>query len=74
MSAKMYFTIGEVADLYGIPEWKIRRVVDALDDNIPRAGRYRLVPRGTLATLTLELQRQGWLPSLPQQEQEPCHA
>ena len=62
MSIKTHLTIGEVAEFYGIPSWKIRRVVDSLDGDIPRVGLYRLVPRTMLGTLAVELQRQGWLP------------
>lgn len=57
-----YLTIGEVAGIFGVPDWKIRRVVDSLDVEIPRAGLYRLVRRGLLGAIAVELQRQGWLP------------
>jgi hypothetical protein len=56
-----HLTVGEVATLYNLPTWKIRRAVDALGDDIPRAGQYRLVPRTLLGKLALELERRGWL-------------
>lgn len=52
--------IGELVALYRLPDWKLRRAVDALGKDIPRAGQYRLVPRSMLPLLTLELQRRGW--------------
>ena len=38
------FTIGELAKRLNEPEWRVRRIVDALGVHIPRAGLYRLVP------------------------------
>ena len=61
MSQKSHLTIGEVANTFAVPTWKIRRVVDSLDVEIPRAGLYRLVPRAALGLIAVELQRQGWL-------------
>jgi hypothetical protein len=58
-----HLTVGEIAVLYGLPQGKIRRAVDSLDVEIPRAGLYRLVPRTALGKLALELQRRGWLTS-----------
>ena len=55
-----HYTIGEIANLFGLPDWKIRRAVDGLGQEIPRAAGYRLVPRSVLPLLTLELQRRGW--------------
>ena len=31
-----------------VPVWKVRRVADQLDADIPRAGNYRLIPRSLL--------------------------
>ena len=61
MSSTTHLTVGEVAEIYGVPDWKIRRVVDSLDAEIPRAGLYRLIPRELLGVIAVELQRQGWL-------------
>lgn len=52
-----HFTIGEVARIYGEPQWRIRRIVDALDPHLPRAGQYRLVPRDMLPLIGVELDR-----------------
>lgn len=60
-----HLTVGQVAQLYQIDEWRIRRVVDSLPVSIPRAGRYRLVPREYLAEIAVELDRRGWLPTTP---------
>ena len=62
MSQSAHLTVGQVAEIYDVPAWKIRRVVDALDVEIPRAGLYRLIPRNLLGIIATELQRQGWLP------------
>jgi hypothetical protein len=57
-----HLTIGEIAEMFNLPSWKIRRAVDSLNADLPRAGNYRLVPRTMLGQLTVELQRRGWLP------------
>lgn len=59
-----HLTVGEVAKVYGVDAWRIRRIVDALDVEIPRAGLYRLIPRAQLAAVAIELQRRGWLPKV----------
>jgi len=61
VSLKTHLTIGEVATIYDVPSWKIRRVVDAIDAEIPRVGLYRMVPRPLLGVIAEDLQRQGWL-------------
>ena len=62
MSGRPYLTVGEIASIYNVPAWRIRRLVDSLGTSIPRAGLYRLVPRDLLGTIAAELQRKGWLP------------
>jgi hypothetical protein len=52
-----FFTIGELAEHYHEPEWKIRRVVDAIDPHVARAGQYRLVPHDLLAAIGDKLQQ-----------------
>ena len=44
MRVQDHLTIGELSDRLGAPEWRTRRAVDSLGVEIPRAGRYRLVP------------------------------
>lgn len=44
-----------------VPDWKVRRVVDALGTEVHRAGLYRLVPRSMIGDIIKELRRQGWL-------------
>jgi hypothetical protein len=55
-----HLTVGEIAELFGLPTWKVRRAVDALDVEIPRAGNYRLVPRNLLGRIAAEIERVGW--------------
>lgn len=62
MSQQAHLTTGELADVCGVPQWRIRRLVDSLDIEIPRAGLYRLVPRDLLATTVGELERRGCKP------------
>ena len=49
-------TVGEIAEFYGEPDWKIRRIVDALPDEIQRVGRYRSIPRSLLPKIGAILQ------------------
>jgi hypothetical protein len=51
MSDNTHLTTGEIAAELGVPGWAVRRVVDALGEDIPRAGLYRLVPRSLLARI-----------------------
>ena len=59
MSHRSHFTVGEVAATYDVPAWLVRRIVDSLDAEIPRAGLYRLIPRDQLGTIAVELERRG---------------
>jgi hypothetical protein len=43
-----------------VPDWKARRVVDALAPNLPRVVNYRLIPRTMVPAIIQELTRQGW--------------
>jgi hypothetical protein len=51
MQPESLLTTCEVADELGIPVWLVRRLVDALGEEIPRAGQYRLVPRRLLGRI-----------------------
>jgi hypothetical protein len=52
------------------PIWKLRRVVDSLEDlDVYRAGNYRLVAEPDVSKIITELRRQRWLPS---EEAAPC--
>lgn len=55
-------TTSEVGQILGVADWRIRRAIDALDVQVPRAGRYRLVPRALLGAIAVELKRRNWLP------------
>ena len=59
-----HLTIGEIAKFYGLPAWKIRRAVDALEVEIPRAGRYRLIPREHLGALAVQLGQRSGCPAI----------
>jgi hypothetical protein len=63
MTSQTHLTIGQIAAIYGVPAWKIRRVVDSLGVEIPRIGLYRSIPRELLGMIAAELQSQDWLPS-----------
>jgi hypothetical protein len=54
-----HLTTGQVAEIYGKPDWLIRRVVDGLSIDIPRAGQYRLIPREALGRIGAELDKRS---------------
>lgn len=54
-------TVGDVAKLYGVQDWHVRRSVDRLGVELERMGRYRLIPRTLLPRIAAELQARGWL-------------
>jgi len=58
---KSHYTTGEIAALYGVPGSAARRAIDALGEDIPRAGLYRLVPAGLLARVEAQLRACGYL-------------
>ncbi len=55
------FTVGKVARLYAVDPWKVRRVVDELNADLPRAGLYRLIPQSMLASIAVRLKERDWL-------------
>ncbi len=55
MTQKSFYTVGQLSELFDVPEWKIRRVVDSFGDTIPRAGQYRLVPAEMLDAVAKRL-------------------
>jgi hypothetical protein len=61
MVVKPFYTVGELATRYRLPEWLTRRIVDALGADVPRAGQYRLVPHSLLRRIEEEMQRRGHL-------------
>ena len=61
MSSTSHLTVGEVGGIFGVPNWKIRRVVDSLEVDIPRAGQYRLIPPDLLGAIAVALKQQGWM-------------
>jgi hypothetical protein len=56
MSPTSHLTIGQVAKIFGVGEWRIRRIVDSIQPEIQRAGLYRLVPRSMLPEIGARLQ------------------
>jgi len=56
-----HLTVGQLAEMFGLPTWKVRRAVDSLGGDIPRAGMYRMVPRARLGELAVALHARGWL-------------
>jgi len=67
-------TIGDIAEVFGVEEWRVRKSVDAVAVacGMRRAGLYRLIPRSQLATVGAELQRRGWLPTAEPAEPVPA--
>lgn len=55
MTEQSFFTIGQLAERYREPQWRVRRAVDSLKTAVPRAGQYRLVPAEALPELAAEL-------------------
>ncbi len=56
MGLASHLTTGQVAAFYAVPEWRIRRIVDSLDCDIPRVGLYRMIPREALPAIAEKLQ------------------
>jgi hypothetical protein len=57
MDRKTHLTTGEIAAELGVPGWMVRRAVDALGENIPRAGLYRLIPSALVDRVRAEVQK-----------------
>jgi hypothetical protein len=55
MTLASHLTTGQVAEFFRVPEWRIRRIVDSLDCDIPRAGLYRMIPRDVLPAIAAKL-------------------
>ena len=53
-----HLTIGQLARQENAPVWKVRRIVDSLRRDLPRAGQYRLVPLGLLPEIRERLSDQ----------------
>jgi hypothetical protein len=74
MHEKQHLTTGEIASELGVPGWLVRRAVDELGEEIPRAGLYRFVPRSLLPRLHEIIEqhkrRNGW----PLSQGEAAHA
>jgi hypothetical protein len=61
-----HLTVGQVAEIFQAPEWKVRRIVDSLGAEIPRAGLYRLIPRPMLTAIGAKLQQPDRAKGVPQ--------
>ena len=57
MTQPSHLTVGEVAKIYAVPDWRIRKLVDSMGADIPRAGLYRLIPRTMLPAIVAEIAR-----------------
>lgn len=51
----------EAAAALGVPQWKLRRVVDAIAPQAERIGRARVVPEALMRKLSDELYQQGYI-------------
>jgi hypothetical protein len=56
MGLASHLTTGQVAAFYNVPAWRIRKIVDSLDCEIPRVGLYRMIPRNVLPAIAARLQ------------------
>lgn len=51
-----FLTTREVADIYLVPQWRIRRIVDAMQPPVDRFGLKRMIPAGRLVEIASRLQ------------------
>jgi hypothetical protein len=59
-------TTTQAAVHFGVAPWQIRAVADAMEDDVPRAGLYRLIPTAMLDVVEAKLRRRGWLKPKPE--------
>ena len=52
-------TVGDVAELLRVAPWQVRRAVDSIGVVLPRAGQYRLIPRGLVPAIEADLRAKG---------------
>ena len=69
MSGKTHLTTSEIATRYDAPAWLVRRIVDGLGADVPRAGLYRIVPVELLPRVEAALIEAGYL---QRKEASPC--
>ena len=65
--ANQPLTTGQAAAQLGVPEWKLRRVVDEIAPETPRIGgqAVRAIDPAAMKTLADELWRQGYIAKRP---------
>jgi hypothetical protein len=68
MSESSHLTVGQVADFFQAPEWRIRKIVDSMGADIPRAGGYRLIARSLLPAIGAKLQASAPAQEVPHAE------
>jgi hypothetical protein len=57
-----FLTLGQVAERFGLPVWKIQSVLDrGLFTDVPRLGTYRVIAEARLDELRLALAEAGYL-------------
>lgn len=61
MATAQQLSVGDVANLYGVETWKVRRTVDGLGIDVPRIGQYRLIPAALVPAIAADLRKRGWL-------------
>jgi hypothetical protein len=58
-----YLTTSDIAERYpGVAPWQVRRTLDGMGLQIPRAGLYRLVPEDLLPQVEAALRSRGYMP------------
>ncbi len=50
-----FVTSGQAAEILKIPIWKVRIIADSLGVELPRAGRYRLIPKDLLPAIAAKI-------------------
>jgi hypothetical protein len=65
MTLVSHLTVGQIATFFREPEWRVRRVVDSLGCEIPRAGRYRMIPREMLPAIGARLEKRHAAAEVP---------
>lgn len=58
MASKL-LSVGDVSRMLGAEPHQVRRVVDRLGVEVPRVGRYRMIPTQLLPSIAADLKRRG---------------
>lgn len=59
---KTHYTTVELANLWSVGVWNIRRALDRMGVTVPRMGVYRIIPAELVPALRAALEERGILP------------